>query len=190
MWLLELDKTITFWLYKEQLSEQVNYLASYFIYLLPLSLIYLFFHSYKDRLVAIKVLIISIFSWKVLSYLTGLISYNYFEFRDRPFATYGIKELFFERPEKAFPSDHAALLATATLCFFYYKYPRLGWFFLIGGVIVSSFARVVIGFHWFGDVVGGWVIGLIAFGVLTIFDRSINIFLEKFLLFRGNVKKV
>lgn len=194
MWLLELDKSITFWLYRsETLSAQgeklLYFVASYFIYSLPLIVLYLFFYSYKDRLNAIKIFIFSVFSWKVISLLVGTILYGVYEFRDRPFASLGIQELLFEQPEKAFPSDHAAVLATATVCFFYYKYPRLGWLFLIGGVLISSLARVAIGFHWFGDVVGGWLIGLIAFGLLAIFDRQISFVLDKIFLFKRNANQ-
>ena len=45
--------------------------------------------------------------------------------------------------------------------------------------LLSSFARVTVGFHWAGDIVGGWLIGAIGFGLLVIFDHPLQKLLEK-----------
>lgn len=178
MWLLHLDKTITNGMY---LANSLNpfwlhvlyYAASVFIYSLPIILLYLFYRGGNDRVKSVKIFLIAVIAWVVLNRLIGDFLYAHYGFRDRPFAQYGIKELFFERPTKAFPSDHAAVIFAATLSFFYYRYRKIGWIFLIGGTI-SALARVAIGFHWFGDIVGGYIMGLIAFLVVLAFDKQLT----------------
>lgn len=185
MSLLELDRTLTLWLYQgDQIgagTERLTYsVASIFIYVLPLALLYLFWRSYRDRISAIKIFLAVVIAWKVLSNFIGQMLYGNYGFRDRPFGEFGIQELFFERPEKAFPSDHAAVFMTVTLLFFLYRYPKLGWLFLIGG-IVSSIARVNVGFHWVGDVMGGWLLGATVALIFYLLDRPITHLLESLL---------
>lgn len=172
--LLGLDRQITDFLYyassSELLQTSVFYLASGVVYLIPVVLLVMFFRSHADRLVAMKVFLSAVFAWQVLSNLLGDWLYGGYGFRDRPFAEMGLQELLFERPEKAFPSDHAAVIAAVVISFFMYRYPKLGYFFLITGVL-SSLARVMIGFHWFGDIIGGWLLGAIAAGALWLLNR-------------------
>jgi membrane-associated phospholipid phosphatase len=183
MYLLELDKTLTFKLYfvdsLSHFGQQILYsIASLFIYLVPIILIILFFRGAKDRINSIKIFLTAILSWQVLSYFTGYLLYHYYGFRDRPFASKGLSELLFERPQKAFPSDHSAVLFAVMLAFFAYKYPKLGWLFLIGGVL-SSFGRVMIGFHYVGDVFGGWILGAIALGIVMLLDKPLTKLITK-----------
>jgi undecaprenyl-diphosphatase len=185
MSLLQLDTTITLALYQvdrfSKLWQNIFYLAaSGVVYILPLTLLWLFFRSHRDRINSVKIFLIAIFSWQVLSGLLGEFLYGKYGFRDRPFADNGIQEFFFERPTKAFPSDHSAVIFSIILAFFYYKYPKLGWIFLVLGVL-SSLARVVMGFHWAGDIISGWAIGLLGFVVVVWLDRPITKIIEKFL---------
>lgn len=185
MTLAKLDQIITFWLYRGDaigpgLEKAFYGLASLFIYLLPVILLVMFFRSYRDRIQSIKILLATIITWRVLSSLVAGLLYGQYGFRDRPFAEYGIQELFFEQPAKAFPSDHAAVLMVATLLFFYYRYPKLGWLFLIGGV-VSSLSRVVVGFHWVGDVIGGWLLAGLVYWLLRVLDQPLSNLLDKIL---------
>ena len=185
MTISELDHSLTFWLYQgDGIGAGIEKLfysaASLFVYLLPLILIFMFFRSYRDRVQSIKIALAVAFVWRVLSQVLAGWLYGQYGFRERPFAEYGIQELFFERPAKAFPSDHAAVLMIATLLFLYYKYPKLGWLFLVGGVI-SSFSRVVIGFHWVGDVLGGWVLAVIAYLIIRAIDGPLTKLVERIL---------
>jgi membrane-associated phospholipid phosphatase len=177
--LLSWDHTITFWFYRQgSLSstwQKLFYdLATFFIYLLPVIVIVLFWRGGQDRVNAVKIVLAGLFSWFVLTTLVGDYLFHHYGFRERPFATLGIKELFLKRPDKAFPSDHATVLMAVTLAFFAYRYRKLGWLFLIGGVILSNLARVVVGFHWFGDIIGGWVFGTIGFLVVWWLDQPLN----------------
>ncbi|MEX1051851.1 MAG: phosphatase PAP2 family protein [Patescibacteria group bacterium] len=179
--LLGWDRAITEFLYYQDaglgLQRLIFSAASLFIYVIPAVLLVMFWRSQRDRIVALKILVAVGLAWKVLSNLTGQLLYDGFGFRDRPFAAGGFPELFFERPEKAFPSDHAAVIAVMVLGLFVYRYPKMGWVFLVLGGI-SSLSRVIIGFHWFGDVIGGWLIGALAVGVIWLFDRPLTNFFE------------
>ncbi len=182
--LLGLDQTITEFFYNPATSErlqQVTFVAaSVFIYVVPLVLLVMFFRSHRDRIVSLKVFVAAILAWQVFSNFLGQFLYDGYGFRQRPFADQRLEELLFERPEKAFPSDHSAVIAAVVIGFFVYKYPKLGWVFLVLGLI-SSLSRVVIGFHWFGDIVGGWLIGALAVGLVWVLDRPLTKIFEWFI---------
>ncbi|QQG49842.1 MAG: phosphatase PAP2 family protein [Candidatus Berkelbacteria bacterium] len=187
MGLLQVDTELTtrlfHWVSAHPALQQVFLTtASAFVYVLPLALLWLFFRTKTDRLNSIKVFLAAILSWQVLTNAVGGWLYGAYGFRDRPFALDGYQELFFERPQKAFPSDHAGVLTAVTLAFFAYRYPKLGWLFLVGG-IVTSFGRVAVGFHYVGDIIGGIAIGGIAYGIIRLLDRPLDRILEK--IFHG-----
>lgn len=177
MWLLQLDQKITNVLYLEdatRLSQLVAFsVASVPVYLVPVILLVLFMRSYNDRRVAVKITVAAVLAWQVFSSGIGSVLYQTLGFRDRPFAQQGFAEFLFEQPQKAFPSDHAAVLAVVALGLCYFRYGRLARLALFLAII-SSIARVVIGFHWFGDVAAGWVIGAAALGVVVLFQRTID----------------
>src|SRR5689334_19660103 len=113
--LLSWDHGITFWFYRSgTLSagvEKLFYsLATFFIYLLPLILIYLFWKGGQDRVNSVKIFLAAVIPWLILTTLVGGYLFSHYGFRERPFATLGIQELFLKRPDKAFPSDHATVL--------------------------------------------------------------------------------
>lgn len=183
MSLLQLDDRITFWLYRgDQMSQAAQqglfFMASGLIYALPILLAVLFFRSIRDRITSIKLTLAAGLAWQVLSSSIGGFLYNHYQFRDRPFTSRGLQELLFERPQKAFPSDHSAVIMAIGLGLLYYKYPKLGWAFLSIGII-SSLARVVIGFHYFGDVLGGWLLGATAIGLVILLDRPVTAVINK-----------
>lgn len=154
-------------------QKVIFFLASVPIYLLPLVLVYLFFRSVEDRWKGLKIALAGLISWQVFSASVGYWSYHFYNFRDRPFANLGLSELLFERPSKAFPSDHSAVLMAATMGFFFYRYPKLGWLFLVLTAI-SSVSRVLIGFHWVGDILAGALLGLLGVGALIGLERLIR----------------
>lgn len=182
MSLIVVDQNLTEEMYRftrDNLAlQKIAYIfASYPIFLLPIALVWLVWQK-TSRWVAVKIFIGAIFTWQVMSKLAGEFFYTQFGFRDRPFAFAGIKELLLEQPQKAFPSDHAAVLLFVTCALFYYRQKTWAWIFLMA-TIFSSIARVAIGFHFVGDILGGWLIGLIGFGLLVYFDRHLQKLLEK-----------
>lgn len=59
----------------------------------------------------------------------------------------------------SFPSDHA--MSVAAICFvLWHFYPVLGPFFLLL-VILNGWARVVLGYHYWTDVLAGWILGVL-----------------------------
>lgn len=188
-WLLSLDNEITKWLYiGETAPSWLQYswysLAGVFIYLLPVVLLVMLLRNAQDRLVAVKVGFSSLVAWQVISNLLGSWLYDTYGFRNRPFADYGLQELLFEKPQKAFPSDHAAVIAAVTVSFILYRYPKLAWLFGVGGLL-ALLGRVVLGFHWVGDILGGALIGTAVSLIVFAFDRTENaIWLKLLNLFR------
>jgi len=183
MSLLDLDNRITFWLYSADRFDPIwqqllFFTASVIIYSLPVLLLVLFFRSARDRLNSVKMAASALLAWLVFNKAISAFLYGQYHFRDRPFASQGLEEFLFEQPPKAFPSDHAAVLAAVVLTFFYYRYPKLGSALLIAG-LVSSLSRVVIGFHYFGDVLAGWLVGAAAFGVIYLLDRPLTTFYHR-----------
>src|SRR3990167_7784608 len=124
MTLLTLDQSLTNTLYdltrnNSELQQLIYAVATYLIFLIPLMLVWLATKP-TTRLLAAKMFTGAIITWLVINKLTGQFFYNQFNFRDRPFALTGVKELLFEQPQKSFPSDHAALLLFITLALFYF----------------------------------------------------------------------
>ncbi|MCR4277465.1 MAG: phosphatase PAP2 family protein [Candidatus Berkelbacteria bacterium] len=182
MSLLALDQNLTESLYSLTrdnigLQRVVYDVATYLIFLLPLLLVTLVIKP-NTRFVAAKIFGATVITWQVFNKLVGEFFYTQYGFRDRPFAFGGLRELLFEQPQKSFPSDHAAVLLFVTLSLFYYRQKTWAWVFLVITVL-SSLARVTVGFHWVGDIFGGWLIGAIGFGLLVIIDRPLQAFLEK-----------
>lgn len=179
MTILNWDEKITFFLYQEigfdfGINTSILFVASsFFIYFVPAVLIYLFLKSSADRLAATKIFLATLLAWQVVSNLLGSWLYSSFGFRTRPFVEKGYLEFMLEQPEKAFPSDHATVMAVVGFGFLLYRYPKLAWFFLLGGLL-SSLARVVIGFHWFGDIIGGWIIGLTIITIFYLFNSYLD----------------
>jgi membrane-associated phospholipid phosphatase len=178
MGILAADNTISLALYRwgtaDPTRQNLFLLAgSVFVYLLPLVLLWLFFQSQADRLKSVKIFLAAILGWQVLSNALGTWLYSVYAFRDRPFAVDGIQELFFEQPEKAFPSDHAVAMLAVSFACFGYKYPKLGWLFLVGGLL-SSLARVTVGFHYVGDVLAALPVAALAYLIIRLLDRHLD----------------
>src|SRR5579884_3504138 len=88
-------------------------------------------------------------------------------FRKRPFVAHPhVVHLIVHHPADAsFPSDHAAALAGITVAFLAFAW-RLGVVALVWTLLVGL-ARVYVGEHYPGDVVGGYAIGVVA-GLLVL----------------------
>jgi len=178
MGLRELDEALSLAFFRATAADGTGQLAAYLIgaltvYAVPLYLLYLLVFRPTLRVVAGKLLLGSLLAWQVLSNLVGVIAYGLYGFRERPFATDGYQELFFEQPAKSFPSDHAAFLLSISLMLLFYGERRAGWWFLTA-TIVSSLARVAVGFHYLGDIIAGWLLALLAVGLMRALDRPLT----------------
>ena len=192
MSLLALDQNLTESLYgltrdNPGLQNLCYYVATYLMYLLPIMLIVLFWRR-ATRIECAKIFVMTLFTWEGMNRLIGNFFYNNYAFRDRPFASYGYAELLFEQPQKAFPSDHAAVFLFVTLTLFYYRQKTWAWVFL-AATILGSIARVMVGFHWAGDIVGGWLIGALGFALLVALDKPLQAIGEWFFGFFDRMGK-
>lgn len=157
--LIELDQTIFNWfnlLSGQNAILDVIYkiIAVGFVYLIPIILLALWFFGYKK--IAISSALAGLLAWFGFSNLIGAIW-----FRARPFLQENTRELIFHRPDKSFPSDHAAFLTALTVYFYLAGYRKLGHFFLVLTILISI-TRVITGVHFPGDVIAGWIVGAAA----------------------------
>lgn len=149
-----------------------KFFAVYFIYGLPLFLIWLWFYDRKSKTVVLRVLASAILAWQVISKIIG-----HFINRPRPFEFGNVRELVFHRPTYSFPSDHAAALFAVSAAFWFTGNKKLSIIFL-GVAITISFFRVATGIHWMSDIVAGAVIGIVAAWLVDLFDKPLNIAYE------------
>ena len=140
--------------------------AQYLIYAVPILLLLIWFwpksFSFEKikpditRKNCIKAVIIALVAWQVIARIIGhLIN------RARPsLAMLNGKEILFHRPDYSFPSDHAAFIFTLAFCLIFSENKKIGWVFMIIGILVSV-SRVMVGVHFIGDVIAGFILGLI-----------------------------
>src|SRR5438876_10856342 len=89
--------------------------------------------------------------------------------RDRPYLAHHVSLLITHSPDTSFPSDHTTLAFAVAIAVWQFN-RRAGITLLIFGVLVAV-ARVFVGAHYPGDVIGGAVLGAItSLIVLRLFE--------------------
>ena len=89
--------------------------------------------------------------------------------RDRPYLAHHVSLLITHSPDTAFPSDHTTLAFAVAIAVWQFN-RRAGITLLIFGVLVAV-ARVFVGAHYPGDVIGGAVLGAItSLFILRLFE--------------------
>ncbi len=154
----------------------------YFVYLVPLLLIYSWFKV--SRLDSLRAVLAGLLAWEGLSKLVaGMVD------RARPsFSQIGAKELVFHRPDTSFPSDHSAFLMAVAISFYLFNQRKLGNLVLVVAILVGI-ARVGIGVHFPGDILGGWLVGAIVAGVIYAVRRPLDHYiLEPLIKIAGKVR--
>ena len=135
------------------------FLARYIIYIIIALFIFLVLRE-KDirrRLYILGLAILSeILSRGIISETTSYI-YN----RPRPFQSLGLSSPLSSLVSSSFPSGHAVFMFVLSFVVFVLN-KKWGWMF-IGLSSVSVVARVIIGAHWFSDVIFGLIIALVGF---------------------------
>lgn len=153
------------------LDAFLSVIAVYSVYLVPVVLVYLWFKKVREA--GVRATSSGLLFWLVVSPLIAAVW-----FRARPpLAELGGRELLFHRPTHSFPSDHAGFLAALTVSFYLNGYRNIAAaFFLL--TIVVSLSRIIVGFHYPTDILGGWVIGAsTAFAIHYVrdwFDRYLS----------------
>lgn len=145
-------------------------IAVYGIYFVPLILIWFWFARRRET--ALFAFIAGIAAWLGLNRLV-----SHFVFRQRPedFYHYALikQEGLFHRPGSSFPSDHTAFLTAIGMIFLLADQPGPAWavFILEFFVVVG---RVVVGFHWPGDILAGVLVGVVTAYILWWLRRPID----------------
>ena len=89
--------------------------------------------------------------------------------RDRPYLAHHVSLLITHSPDTSFPSDHTTLAFAVAIAVWQFN-RRAGITLLIFGVLVAV-ARVFVGAHYPGDVIGGAVLGAItSLFILRLFE--------------------
>ncbi len=158
------------------------------VYAVPVGLAWLFWRNQgTDRVVAVKIFVSAIVAWQVLSNAIGTFLYSTYGFRDRPFAPVSSGEFFFERPEKAFPSDHASVLGVVTMMLFAAGYRKLAWVFVVL-TFVTMVGRVGVGYHYLGDMLGGLAVAALTFAMMRLIDKPLDRALKGISFLNARVK--
>lgn len=85
---------------------------------------------------------------------------RYFYYRPRPFLAHDVVALINHSDSGSFPSGHMALFFALSAAIYCYN-RKLGWFFLIGSVIMGV-ARIFCGVHYPLDIIDGAVVGIVS----------------------------
>lgn len=154
------------------LDWKIETIAVYTIYLVPIALIALWF--YKVREASIRAALAGLVTWLVVGPLFAQIW-----FRPRPMiAELGGKELIFHRPTYSFPSDHAGFLMALTVSFYLAGLRKIALAFFIVTFLVSV-GRVIVGFHYLTDILGGWLVGASVAWLVFHFQKPIDQYISQ-----------
>jgi undecaprenyl-diphosphatase len=131
----------------------VEFFATFFIWFLFAGLIVLWFIDGKiKKEQVIHALLASLVAWLIVLAIKHIFP------TVRPFILNGGEvDVLFKPTDSAFPSAHTALAFGLAVTIFMHD-RKIGWFYLIGALIVGV-ARVVANVHYPLDIVGGALIG-------------------------------
>lgn len=168
------DKSVLLWLNNlvKNWGLVNNIFAEYLIYLVPLTLIWLWFFDQKSKKVVIRAILSAGVAFGLVAHSIGL-----FVHRARPFDVGGVRELLFHRPDYSFPSDHATVFFAVAASFYFSGQKKLGVTFFVLAIINSIF-RVATGLHWPSDVITGAVIGIVTAYIIYLLERPLTPFYD------------
>lgn len=178
--LTQLDQNVFSWLNSLAqrniiIDDVVKVLAVYAVYTVPV--VMLFFLWWRSNEKRQKFLINLFGSSFLISLMIIAPLIGKWINRPRPFDLPGTHELVFHLPSYSFPSDHALFFAFVTTYLFLFGYKKWGWIALTTTILVSI-SRVIAGLHWPGDILAGWILGII----FALLFYSIRKPLEKYII--------
>lgn len=146
------------------------FLASWFgLALVLTAVVFVSFHKHSS-LSILKGASTHIKEWLTLLIIPfgtlGIVQFLKFMFHQpRPFMVLDIIPLSMPGMYDSFPSGHAAFYMALALGV-YYHHKRAGTV-LISGAIIVAIARIVIGVHFPIDIVGGWLVALLVYKLVS-----------------------
>ena len=148
------------------LDSLMLFFAEALAFLIPVTLVYLWFESRESRRDSIFTFVTAVFGIG-LTYLLGI-----FYFHNQPFATYDTIVSDGEL-DNAFPSQHTASMFSVFWSFLYLRRRRLTVLFVVTGFL-TGLGRIFVGHHYPIDVLGGIISGLLGLGVAVLLESSFS----------------
>lgn len=157
------------------LDRAMIFIASYFIFIIPIFLIYLWFkktkrdENKKEALFTFTSVLISLgIAWGI----------SLIYFHPRPFMIGLGKKLIQHTPDSSFPSDHATgMFAVAFSLIFLKKYKSGVIFFILSALV--GIARVFCGVHFPLDIVGSFFVSLIGVSIIFMAKGKLSFLFSK-----------
>ncbi len=146
------------------LDYGIIFLAKYLGYILLAVFIFLYLKNRRKDFLIIPLLsaLISRFVF------TEII--RFFYFRPRPFVEQGISPLIEHASTASFPSGHAAFYFALSAGV--YRYNKKAGFWFFGASLIIGLARMFAGLHYFTDILGGLLIGLLSYFLVRYFSKK------------------
>jgi len=151
------------------------FIANYFIFIIPIFLIYLWFKKSKNDENKIKALFI-LFSVLISLIITWGITLTYFH--PRPFMIGLGKELIQHAPETSFPSGHGTAMFAITFSLIFLKDYKKGIIFFILSLSVGV-ARIFCGIHFPFDIIGSIFVSLAGTSIIFMLMKKFDFLFSK-----------
>jgi undecaprenyl-diphosphatase len=182
---MALDLTVTRWL--ESLAPHLSwlwiFLAQDIAYVLGALLLFMIV---REKRVMHRAFFAAFAALQLLV-ARGILTESFYFFlpRQRPFAALGFEPLVAHAASPAFPSGHTVFMASVAcvLLMVDRKWAKIA--FALAAL--SGIARVIVGVHWAGDILGGFVLALGAYALLRFLVRRYARDLESVQVEEGEV---
>jgi len=141
------------------------FFSEYLIYVLTIIFgIYLLrIKNWKERMQMFSLGIISVIISRGI--FTPLI--RFFFDRPRPFVALDVGSLVDHAQTGSFPSGHLAFITPLVIALWYINKRAGNWGFVC--VLLMGISRIGVGVHWPSDILGGILIGVVAFAITQLF---------------------
>jgi undecaprenyl-diphosphatase len=154
------------------LNPLFAFMGREFVYIAGIILVY-FLLAHKDKKIGARELAVMIMvagvAWFIADILKGVFD-TVRPFVDDP----NVMQLFPKDADGAFPSGHATFFSALAMTMWFYNRKVALW--LIASALVIGVGRVISGVHWPGDILGGYVLGIL---VSVVMHFVIQKFLNK-----------